>query len=155
MAEIVLRPATDADVAALVRLWFDTWHATSPDLEHPDPFDHWEQRFRTEILPRETVLVAELDGKISGFMALREHEAYLHSLYVLPTAQQHGVGSRFLEEAMRRCPNGLQLSTLKSNHRARAFYERHGWEPGEEVPHPRSGHPNIVYRWSPGISAGS
>jgi putative acetyltransferase len=148
-SEIVFRAASEDDVPQLVKVWFDTWHATSPDLEHPQPIELWEQRFHTEILPNETVLIAEFNGYPAGFMALREAEGYLHLLYVSPEYQQRGVGSLLLEEAMQRCPRGLRLTTLESNTKARAFYERHGWIVGESTRHPRTGHPTLAYRWSP------
>jgi putative acetyltransferase len=148
-SEIVIRPASEDDVPQLVEVWFDTWHATSPDLEHPQPIELWAQRFYTEILPNETVLIAECNGYPAGFMALREAEGYLHLLYVSPEYQQHGVGSLLLAEAIRRCPTGLRLTTLESNTDARAFYERRGWTAGKSTRHPRTGHPSLEYRWSP------
>jgi len=48
------------------------------------------------------VLVAELNGRIAGFMALRENDAYVHLLYVSPDAQRSGIGARLLGEAMQR-----------------------------------------------------
>lgn len=147
--ELTIRNGTFADVPTIVHLWFRTWHATSPHLDHPEPIHLWESRFRSEILPAETVLVAELDGEIVGFMGLREWEGYLHLLYIAPEYHGRGVGSMLLAEAIRRCPSGLKLTTLESNSRARRFYERHGWTPGEPTLHPRTGHPSVAYHWSP------
>ena len=146
---VTLRPATASDVPVLVRLWFDTWQVTSPDLTHPEPIELWEKRFQEQIFPNETVLVAEINGQTAGFMALRESDGYLHLLYVSPTFQRSGVGSRFLDEAARRCPGGLRLTTLESNDNARRFYERHGWIAGESGRLGRTGHPTVAYRWNP------
>jgi ribosomal protein S18 acetylase RimI-like enzyme len=146
---IALRPATSDDVPELVKIWFDTWHITSPRLTQPQPIELWEQRFRNEILPRETVLVAERHGQTCGFLALRESEGYVHLLYVSPSAQRSGVGSRLLAEAAHRCPTGLSLTTLESNDNARRFYERHGWIAGEQGQSARTGHPTVAYRWTP------
>lgn len=148
-ADLSLRMATEADVQALVRIWFDVWPTATPQLKHPDPIERWQQRFQTEILPNETVLVAERDGRVVGFMALREQDAYLHLLYVLPDAQGSGVGSLFLNEAMKRCPEGLRLTTLEPNTHARRFYERHGWVAGLHGQNARTGHPTVAYSWSP------
>jgi GNAT superfamily N-acetyltransferase len=146
---ITLRPATAADVPELVKIWFDTWHATSPHLTHPEAIELWERRFQSEIPQREMVLVAELDGATRAFMALRERDGYVHLLYVSPSAQRSGIGALFLAEAARRCPDGLSLTTLECNDNARRFYERQGWIAGERGHSARTGHPTVAYRWTP------
>jgi GNAT superfamily N-acetyltransferase len=84
-----------------------------------------------------TVLVAEQDGVVAGFVIggrSRDPDGEggeIYSLYVAPVHWGHGLGSRLLAEAVRRlAPLGpMTLWVLEKNHAARRFYERHGWSP--------------------------
>lgn len=57
----------------------------------------------------------------------------VYELYVDPTAQGHGGGRRLLEAAVAwfagRGLDRVELSTIATNRRARAFYEAAGWQP--------------------------
>ena len=71
----------------------------------------------------------------------------LKRLYVAPTHWGRGVGAalhdRILEEAIERGATTINLWVLERNVRARAMYERWGWEhrPGPEL---GNGFPGIV-----------
>jgi putative acetyltransferase len=132
-----------------VQIWFEAWHVATPHLTHPDPVELWERRFKDEIFPNETVLVADLDGEAVGFMALRMSDSYVHLLYVSPSVHGRGIGSQLLSEAVRRCPDGLSLRALEANENARRFYERRGWVAGERGQTARTGFPSVTYRWIP------
>jgi GNAT superfamily N-acetyltransferase len=49
------------------------------------------------VLPNEQVLVAEADGKVIGFIAVRDE--WVNQLYLQPNATGQGVGQRLLDEA--------------------------------------------------------
>jgi aminoglycoside 6'-N-acetyltransferase I len=72
---------------------------------------------------------------IVTFMFSLEHRgmmAEIDELFVLPAARSHGLGASLLAASERdvRARNfvRLQLQIDRDNHRARAFYKRHGFE---------------------------
>lgn len=86
------------------------------------------------------------DG-LAGFIAFRRD--WIDQLYVLPSAQRRGIGTRLLSVAKQAEPQ-LQLWTLRANTPARLFYERHGFVAIGETD--GSGNeerePDILYRWT-------
>ena len=146
-----IRPYQPADLDPVVDLWYDTWHATFPDLKHHEPKAEWRQRFETEIAVEEQVFVAEVDGQLAGFLAVKDRgsgHGYIHQIFVSPEFQHHGVGSALMELAKRLGPAGLRLHTLKRNTQAAAFYERHGFSV-VSTGMGRVGLPNAQYSWTP------
>jgi len=85
--------------------------------------------------------VAEVRGRIAGYAtvgASRDGDAdgtvgELSALYVDPSAQGAGLGTRLLADATARLrASGFTVATLwvfEENGLGRAFYERHGWRP--------------------------
>ena len=77
------------------------------------------------------VWVAEGDGRLLGFMALRRSRTEgwetLEKLYVDPPEQDRGVGTVLLDKAKELRPDGLHLWVFQKNESARRFYERHGF----------------------------
>jgi putative acetyltransferase len=147
-----IRACRTADLDPLVELWYDTWHATFPDLRHHEPKDVWRRRFEQEIAIEEQVFVAELDGRIVAFLAVKDQGAglgYLHEIFVAPEHQQRGLGSRLMALAKELAPAGLSLHTLQRNAQAAAFYERHGFAVVSRGIG-RVGLPNAKYAWTPG-----
>jgi putative acetyltransferase len=150
------RPATrtyrPADLDAVVDLWYDTWHATFPDLRHHESRPEWRRRFEWEIAAQEQVHVAEIDGRLAGFLAVRDDgggRGYLHQIFVAPEYQGRGVGAALMTLAKRLAPAGLRLHTLQRNVQAAAFYERHGFTV-ISTGIGRVGLPNAQYVWMPG-----
>ncbi len=74
----------------------------------------------------ELVWVAVADGEISGIAALYEPDAFVHSLYVRTPGL--GVGRALLEAMTTASDQPLSLKCSQPNVRARAFYEREGFE---------------------------
>lgn len=147
-----IRPYRPDDLDPVVDLWYDTWHATFPDLRHHEPKEEWRRRFEREIAVEERVYVAELDGGIAGFLAVKDEgggEGYLHEIFVAPAFQRRGIGSTLMALAKELAPAGLRLHTLQRNAQAAAFYERHGFVV-ESRGIGRVGLPNARYRWAPG-----
>jgi GNAT superfamily N-acetyltransferase len=81
--------------------------------------------FSTRVLPTSRVTVADVDGEIVAFSAVKE--GWLDHLYVAPAEQGRGIGSALLERAMGENPSGLSLWAFVANHRAIAFYGRAGF----------------------------
>lgn len=137
------------DLDETVRLWYRTWHHTFLGLRHPQTFDQWKSRFRDEISVTEQVWVAEVDGRIVGFLAMKQAEGYLDQLFVDPEWQRRGIGTALMTKAKALSPGGLALHALERNAEARAFWENHGFRPGRTGLNPINNQRNIGYHWEP------
>lgn len=81
-------------------------------------------------IDRDEVLVAEIDGRIAGFVVLLDQDgrAELDGLFVEPELWRRGIGSALVEEAVHDARGrGLSLMTVVAAPAARAFYERCGF----------------------------
>jgi len=88
----------------------------------------WQLEDFDEVILGETVLVAEADGRRAGFAGLLENDNFLHSLYVDPDWQGHGIGSALLRAVEARFTSTGALKCLLKNTAAQAFYLKHGWK---------------------------
>jgi GNAT superfamily N-acetyltransferase len=91
------------------------------------------------------VTVAELEGEVVGFLALRPNLAKLDQIFVAPDWHGKGVGRALFAAAQRELRGGFTLSTHAANARARRLYEALGPERAEPGAHPRYGHLVITY----------
>jgi GNAT superfamily N-acetyltransferase len=105
--------------------------------------------FSAQVVPTSDVIVAEVDGLIVGFSAVKA--GWLDHLYVVPEWQGRGVGGALLGRAMREHAAGLSLWAFVANHRAIAFYARAGFvevlrtDGSANEEH----EPDVQMRWSP------
>lgn len=149
-APIRFRDARLDDAAALSELARQTFAETFGHLYAPEDLaaflaGHSEEKWRKQLEDeRYTVRIGEADGGADGAAAYATvgpptlpietsaPAAELKQFYV--RAPWHGSGaaaemmSWVLEEARRRGAKELFLSVFIDNHRARRFYERHGFE---------------------------
>jgi GNAT superfamily N-acetyltransferase len=118
-----------------------------PPLHTDDETRAW---IANVVLPHQEVWVAESAGRVVGVAALDDDT--LTQLYLLPAAQGRGIGSRLLETAKTRRPEGLRLYAFQRNGRARGFYERRGFVPVEfgDGSGNEEGEPDVLYLWTPG-----
>ncbi len=79
----------------------------------------------TPLEPCEWMLVAELDGRVVGYVAVSGN--HVENLYVDPAAQGHGVGRALLVAVEERLAGDISLRCLVVNTRARSLYERCGF----------------------------
>ncbi|MGE0282267.1 MAG: N-acetyltransferase family protein [Rhizobiaceae bacterium] len=109
-----------ADIAHTMRAalssfdWMPMLHTPGEDLAF----------IGNHVLPNEQVLVAEADGKVIGFIAVRDE--WVNQLYLQPDATGQGVGQRLLDEATFGM-DVVKLHCFQANAGARRFYERHGF----------------------------
>ena len=102
--------------------------------------------FERIVFPTKDVWVADVDGDVVAILVLEDE--WIDHLYVDPDHVGNGLGSALLDEAKRRHPAGLQLWTFEANHRARRFYERHGFVvSGATDGDNEEGAPDIRYAW--------
>ena len=126
------RPADEADLGAVARLYHDIWHET-----HAGFMPAEEISLRTPALFIErmagllgTTLVVEREGVAVGFAAWSGN--FLGQLYVAPAHRRSGIAATLLAEAERRMAQDRiatsELHCVVGNERARRFYDRMGWE---------------------------
>lgn len=72
-----------------------------------------------------TILVAELDGEVKGFVAFSDTE--LSWLYVEPAASRRGIGSALIRAALQAAGGPLTAEVLDGNKAALAVYRKAGF----------------------------
>jgi ribosomal protein S18 acetylase RimI-like enzyme len=122
-SEIRFRAAGAADaecIAGVLRAslsshgWMPVLHTPQEDLAF----------IRDIVLPHQAVTVAEADGAVVGFIAVKE--SWIDQLYLAPGWTGRGIGSRLLEQATGGMGEAM-LYCFRANAGARRFYERHGF----------------------------
>jgi ribosomal protein S18 acetylase RimI-like enzyme len=163
-------PSGPADAEALAHVHVTSWRETYAGLL-PDAFlarmsePGFARRFRRalslvdDVTPEMTLAAADRQGIVgyaSGGPSRRgvAGEGEITVLYVLRSAQGHGLGRRLLAETARalaaRGATSLMISVLRDNRPARAFYEHLG---GVAEPPRREPGPGgvllweVAYRW--------
>jgi GNAT superfamily N-acetyltransferase len=145
-----VRRATERDadrIAAVhVRSWQVAYRGLLPDeLLDRLSVEQRKQMWSERLAPQDEAsftLVAEADGVIAGFCSValpsRDDDAgrytgELAAIYVQPRRWRAGIGgallAAMLEALSRRGWSEVTLWVFASNHAARAFYERFGFEP--------------------------
>jgi ribosomal protein S18 acetylase RimI-like enzyme len=134
-AVINIRSSDVQDESALSALNTSTW---SPDVT-PAPTRESDSTFFNERTRPEDVLVADTDGRVVGYVMLRQsiplashsHVLEINGLAVDPAHQGHGIGRLLVQEAkreaQRRGARKLSLRVLSQNVSARRLYESSGF----------------------------
>ena len=94
-----------------------------------------------DVLERETVFVAEVEGAAAGYVALEESDesrVRVDQLFVSPDHEGEGVGRQLLEYAegyaIWRGARSLRVVVSEGDRRATSFYQERGFVPaGEDV----------------------
>jgi GNAT superfamily N-acetyltransferase len=122
-----LRRAVPGDAEDLAELF---WQVRTESVPHIPMIVHPResvQPFVEDVLLAQfEVWVAESEGRLVGFLALMAPDVLGH-LYIRSGHTGHGLGTRLLDVAKERFPQGLQLWAFESNTDALRFYERHGF----------------------------
>ena len=102
--------------------------------------------YRDEVIPAGSAWGAFEAQELRGFVALLP--GWIDHLYVETAYQSQGVGSALVCLAQREQLE-LRLYTFQSNARARALYERHGFEVEEVTDGARNEEkmPDMTYHW--------
>lgn len=145
-----LRPYREADEAATIELWRQTWQQTYPAIDFAARVDWWRERWRSELLPSATIVVAESAGTLVGFVTVDTATGYLDQIVVAPQLWGAGVAEMLLADAQRLSPAQLALHVNKDNARAVRFYQKHGFAIAGEDVNPRSGAPIYLMKWLKG-----
>jgi ribosomal protein S18 acetylase RimI-like enzyme len=147
-ADVAIRLATPVDAPGVADVYLAAFHATYAfPLAHTD--DQVRDWLRGIVAGEDRTWVAEAGGRVVGMIVLDADG--IDQLYVDPAWQGRGIGSRLVELAKRRRPDGLVLYTFQVNDRARRFYERHGfvatWFGDGSANEERQ--PDVRYEWRP------
>jgi GNAT superfamily N-acetyltransferase len=151
---VVVRPAAEADAAAIaaihVRAWRAAYRGLVPEavlagLSVERRERGWRDLIAGARAPSGT-LVGEVDGSVRGFCSViaptRDHDAppwtaEVAAIYVEPMRWGGGVGGAMLERALADLADDgwrrLALWVLERNEAALAFYRRFGFEPDGAV----------------------
>jgi putative acetyltransferase len=147
MTPLTLRPYSAADEDAAIELWRRTWAQHYPHLDFNARVDWWRARWRNELVPVATIVLAETDGTLAGFVTVDPKSKYLDQIVVASEQWGAGVALALLDEAKRISPNGLDLLVNKDNARAIRFYQKHGFVYAGEDKNPVSGKPVNRMTW--------
>lgn len=133
-----LRPAGEADLVALLDLERAAGLVAHREVFPPDRFDYPSEdvlaRWRIVLEDPDVVVeVADLPGSGPDLLALVAYDpGTLRHLAVHPDHWGRGIASALVERVVRQQrasgASEVTLWVLAANARARALYERHGWE---------------------------
>ena len=126
-ADVLVRPATAADVDALADLYLGVRQAAYPSMPRQIHSPDEVRRYIGADLdkPEHETWLAEHDDEPVAMMVLQGD--WLHSLYVAPGRTGQGIGTVLLDLAKSRRPRRLGLWVFQSNEGAQRFYRRHGF----------------------------
>jgi len=123
---VILRLARLEDAAAIARVHRMAMRVSLsflPEL-HTAEEDLWFMRNR--LMTTNEVWVTELGGEVAGYIGF--HAGWIDHLYIAPDHQGDGLGARLLDKALED-GSERRLWTFQQNTRARAFYEKRGFQP--------------------------
>jgi putative acetyltransferase len=140
-----LRPYRAEDEDDAIALWLETWRLAYPAIDFDARVPWWRERWRSELVPKADIIVAEQAGELAGFVTI-DVSGYLDQLVVSPEHWGSPLATLLVDEAKRRSPAGITLLVNADNTRAIRFYERSGFARiGEEVN--SSGRPVLKMAW--------
>jgi ribosomal protein S18 acetylase RimI-like enzyme len=151
---LIVRPYRSEDFGPINDVWRRARVTAFPEFQARKGHTAEEDRryFQNVILVKDSVLVAEVDGRAVGFMAIAGD--LIDQLYVDPENQGQGVGTSLIASAKALSPSGLRLFTFETNARGRAFYEKHGFRATAfGISPPPESEPHVEYRWTPCAAA--
>jgi putative acetyltransferase len=148
-AAFTLRPYQAADEDSAIELWRRTWQIAYPRLDFTARVDWWRARWRNELVATASIVVAELSGRLVGFVTVDPTTGYLDQIVVAPEAWGSALAGALLAEAKRLSPTGLDLAVNADNARAIRFYEKQGFVVTGGDVNPRSGAPINKMAWRP------
>ena len=147
---LIVRPYQAEDFGPINDVWGRARVTAFPEFQARKGHTAEEDRgyFQNVILVEHSVLVAEVDGRAVGFMAIAGD--LIDQLYVDPENQRQGVGTSLIAFAKALSPSGLRLFTFETNVSGRTFYEKHGFRAtGFGIGPPQGSEPHVEYRWTP------
>ena len=147
-ADFALRTYRAEDEEAAIELWRLTWQQAYPSIDFTARVAWWRERWRDELVPNASIIVAEQADTLVGFVTL-DGSGYLDQLVVKPDYWGSKLASALVDETKRLSPDGVTLEVNKDNARAISFYARNGFVHAGEDVNPTSGRPVLRMSWRP------
>jgi ribosomal protein S18 acetylase RimI-like enzyme len=143
---LLIRRASLDDMPALAALHRHTVTTSLPFVPHlhtPEEDAWW---FSETLFASNQVWLAEAEGAPVGYIAFRP--GFIEHLFVDPARQGAGLGPQLLAKAQAASAE-LSLWTFQQNLRARAFYEKHGFDVVTLTDGADNDEklPDVLYRW--------
>jgi putative acetyltransferase len=148
-SNFTLRPYRESDEAAAIELWRRTWQLAYPKLDFNERVAWWRERWRSELVPQTTIMVAEENATLIGFVTIEPATGYLDQIVVAPEYWGGELADRLLAQAKAISPAQVTLHVNTDNTRAIRFYEKQGFVIAGEEKNPRSGAPIYKMSWTP------
>ena len=135
-----IRPAVDADMAAVADLWHEGWHDghgghVPEGLTAARTLAAFHERTPSRVA--DTAVATAADGSLLGFVMVVDDE--VEQVFVARSARGTGLAEDLLTEAERRVAGSghptAWLAVVVGNARARRFYERCGWTDTGDLPY--------------------
>jgi putative acetyltransferase len=147
-----LRPYRAEDEDAAIALWQQTWQQAYPSIDFGARMGWWRERWRNELVPKATIVVAErgnvlVGNVLVGFVTI-DATGYLDQLVVSPVHWGSELADTLVDEAKRLSPRRVTLLVNQDNARAVRFYERNGFVHAGEDVNPTSGRPVLRMEWT-------
>jgi putative acetyltransferase len=146
--EFRLRPYREADEDAAIELWRRTWQLAYPRIDFTARLAWWRKRWRDELVPIATIIVAEEGETLAGFVTI-DATGYLDQIVVAPEAWGSPLAKMLVDETKRLSPSGVSLLVNFDNFRAIKFYEKQAFVADGEGKNPTSGQKVLRMAWRP------
>jgi putative acetyltransferase len=146
MTAFQLRAYRTEDEDAALALWQRTWQQAYPGIDFAARVPWWRERWRSELVPKAAIIVAEKAGALIGFVTI-DASGYLDQLVVTPDHWGSELANALVDEAKRLSPDRITLLVNTDNIRAIRFYERNGFAHAGEDVNPTSGRPVKKMEW--------
>ena len=143
-----LRPYRGEDEDAAIALWLQTWQQAYPSIDFAGRENWWRERWRSELVPKAEIIVAERAGALIGFVTI-DASGYLDQLVVAPGHWGSKLATALVDVAKRLSPDCIRLLVNTDNIRAIRFYQRNGFAHAGEDVNPTSGRPVLRMEWKP------
>jgi len=141
-----LRPYRTEDEDAAIALWQQTWQRAYPQIDFAARVTWWRERWRSELVPKAAIMVAEQADALVGFVTI-DASGYLDQLVVAPGLWGSKLATKLVNEAKRLSPDRITLLVNTDNTRAIRFYARNGFAHAGEDVNPTSGRPVLRMEW--------
>lgn len=141
----MIRTSAPNDTEAMLEVWRNASAVGHPFLT-ADFLDEEERRLREQWLPASSSVVAEIDGRVVGFLSLVG--SVVGGLFVDPAHHRQGIATELLGWAVEQSDT-LTLEVFEENEGARRFYEARSFRQVSRNIEPETGRRQVVMRRQP------
>ena len=131
----IIRQYKESDLDGVMASW-----ESASKIAHPFLLEEFLETERYNIpnvyLPNTDTWVAEVAGKVVGFIALMGNE--VGAIFLDPMFQGAGIGRSLMDKAQE-LHETLEVEVFEANSIGRKFYDRYGFEPLAESIHAPTG----------------